>query len=31
MYGVVNNDFLCVCGKDCEGEILLVGFVFVID
>jgi branched-chain amino acid transport system substrate-binding protein len=24
-HGVANNDFLRVCGKDCEGEILPAG------
>ncbi|WP_241300927.1 ABC transporter substrate-binding protein [Burkholderia stabilis] len=30
-HGVANNDFLRVCGKDCEGEILPAGPVLVID
>ncbi|KVQ39855.1 branched-chain amino acid ABC transporter substrate-binding protein [Burkholderia cepacia] len=30
-HGVANNDFLRVCGKDCEGEILPVGPVLVTD
>ncbi|GJH21053.1 ABC transporter substrate-binding protein [Caballeronia novacaledonica] len=28
-HGVANNDFLRVCGKDCEGEILPAGPVLV--
>jgi branched-chain amino acid transport system substrate-binding protein len=30
-HGVANNDFLRVCGKDCEGEILPVGPILVAD
>ncbi|AQQ44168.1 MULTISPECIES: ABC transporter substrate-binding protein [Burkholderia] len=30
-HGVANNDFLRVCGKDCEGEILPAGPVLVTD
>ncbi len=30
-HGVANNDFLRVCGKDCEGEILPSGPVLVAD
>ena len=30
-HGVANNDFLRVCGKDCEGEILPAGPVLVAD
>ncbi|TDN68049.1 ABC transporter substrate-binding protein [Paraburkholderia sp. BL10I2N1] len=28
-HGVANNDFLRVCGKDCEGELLPVGPILV--
>lgn len=31
MYGVVNVDFLCVCGKDCDGMFLLVGLILVVE
>ncbi|HTH72782.1 MAG TPA: ABC transporter substrate-binding protein [Trinickia sp.] len=30
-HGVANNDFLRVCGKDCEGEILPSGPILVAD
>ncbi|MCG5074904.1 ABC transporter substrate-binding protein [Paraburkholderia tagetis] len=30
-HGVANNDFLRVCGKDCEGEILPTGPILVAD
>ncbi|HKU00648.1 MAG TPA: ABC transporter substrate-binding protein [Paraburkholderia sp.] len=30
-HGVANNDFLRVCGKDCEGEILPAGPILVAD
>jgi branched-chain amino acid transport system substrate-binding protein len=30
-HGVANNDFLRVCGKDCEGEILPTGPILVVD
>lgn len=30
-HGVANNDFLRVCGKDCDGEILPAGPVLVTD
>ena len=30
-HGVANNDFLRVCGKDCEGEILPTGPMLVTD
>ena len=30
-HGVANNDFLRVCGKDCDGEILPAGPVLVAD
>lgn len=30
-HGVANNDFLRVCGKDCEGEVLPAGPVLVAD
>ena len=30
-HGVANNDFLRVCGKDCEGEILPAGPILVVD
>ena len=30
-HGVANNDFLRVCGKDCEGELLPAGPVLVTD
>ncbi|CAN0617375.1 branched-chain amino acid transport system substrate-binding protein [Burkholderia multivorans] len=30
-HGVANNDFLRVCGKDCDGEILPTGPVLVTD
>jgi len=30
-HGVANNDFLRVCGKDCEGEILPAGPILVTD
>ena len=30
-HGVANNDFLRVCGKDCEGELLPAGPVLVAD
>jgi branched-chain amino acid transport system substrate-binding protein len=30
-HGVANNDFLRVCGKDCDGELLPVGPVLVAD
>lgn len=30
-HGVANNDFLRVCGKDCDGEILQAGPVLVTD
>ena len=30
-HGVANNDFLRVCGKDCEGELLPAGPILVAD
>jgi branched-chain amino acid transport system substrate-binding protein len=30
-HGVANNDFLRVCGKDCEGEVLPAGPILVAD
>ncbi len=30
-HGVANNDFLRVCGKDCEGELLPAGPILVTD
>ncbi|MEX3956204.1 branched-chain amino acid ABC transporter substrate-binding protein [Trinickia symbiotica] len=30
-HGVANNDFLRVCGKDCDGEILPAGPILVAD
>ena len=30
-HGVANNDFLRVCGKDCDGEVLPVGPILVAD
>jgi len=30
-HGVANNDFLRVCGKDCDGELLPAGPVLVTD
>lgn len=30
-HGVANNDFLRVCGKDCDGEILPTGPILVAD
>jgi branched-chain amino acid transport system substrate-binding protein len=30
-HGVANNDFLRVCGKDCEGELLPSGPILVAD
>ena len=30
-HGVANNDFLRVCGKDCEGTVLPAGPVLVVD
>lgn len=30
-HGVANNDFLRVCGKDCDGELLPAGPVLVAD
>lgn len=30
-HGVANNDFLRVCGKDCEGEILPAGPILIAD
>ncbi len=30
-HGVANNDFLRVCGKDCDGELLPAGPILVVD
>jgi branched-chain amino acid transport system substrate-binding protein len=30
-HGVTNNDFLRVCGKDCNGELLPAGPILVVD